>query len=476
MKNLFPCSIPLAVVLCASLFFACTSDLEMPPPTLPIDESSSSLSSSSDEYSSSSTDVPSSSSAEELMKYCVYSETRLCFLTSQTKCPAGGELSDFCPFPTPSSSSDQIEQSSSSAPYSSSQVEQSSSDAPYSSSSIAPISSSSNPPPDSFKMISIIYDTDNSVNSSFCANYSSCAPNTANNGIRRGIVAPTLDTATRKPTFASAKANWTGEASFNAAFNPKALLNGNVSNIPRCYDMPFSKIGTTNGNWEFDSDKMRTPDDNNIVGGFFPYVLDTSYIRDTVDYSDCPTCKNKYTAACFSRLTPANVPSVTYKGINYTGLDAFDRTYFPDGNTHHNYYSGSGCTTLRPGYPGTLAENRANLSFCFESHGEFIYEKGQEFFFRGDDDIWVFINDKLVIDLGGTHMPAPGYVDLDSIGRNWDAQGRPVEGRSATKDTLVEGESYPIDIFFCERLATQSNVRVSTSIYITQTTANMRCF
>jgi len=322
----------------------------------------------------------------------------------------------------------------------------------------------------SYKMAAFIYDTDNSVNPSFCANYNSCAPNTANNGIRRGIVAPTLDTATRKPIFASAKANWTGEASFNAAFNPKAILNGKVSNIPRCYDMPFGRVGTTNGsNWEFDSDKMRTPNNANIVGGFFPYVLDTTYIRDTVDYSDCPTCKNKYTAACFSRLTPASVPSVTYKGMNYTGLDAFDRTYFPDGNTHHNYYSGSGCTTLRPGYPGTFAENRANLSFCFESHGEFIYEKGQEFFFRGDDDIWVFINDKLVIDLGGTHMPAPGYVDLDSIGgRIWNnSLGRLTGGG---KDTLIEGESYPIDIFFCERLATQSNVRVSTNMYITQKT------
>jgi hypothetical protein len=36
---------------------------------------------------------------------------------------------------------------------------------------------------------------------------------------------------------------------------------------------------------------------------------------------------------------------------------------------------------------------------------------------------------------------------------------------------LVEGESYPIDIFFCERLGTQSNVRVSTNMYIVQRTS-----
>jgi len=311
----------------------------------------------------------------------------------------------------------------------------------------------------SYKMAAFIYDTDGSVNPSFSGTY--IDQGATNNGIRRGIVKPDLDTATRKPVFSTAKARWANAESFNAAFTPKGLYKDTISNIPRCYDMPFSR-SATNGTWEFDSDRMRNPSGNNLVGGFYPYILDSAYTLTDVEanYTDCPACRKEYTAQCFNRMntTQLNNLEVTYKGATYTGIEAFDRTYFPDGTTHDTYYDNTyGCTAPSPGFTNTT-KTKANLSFCFESHGEFIYEKGQEFFFRGDDDIWVFINNRLVIDLGGTHMPAPGFVDLDSIGRT----------KPGTTDTLIEGKRYPIDIFFCERMGTQSNVRVSTNMYIVQ--------
>ena len=94
-----------------------------------------------------------------------------------------------------------------------------------------------------------------------------------------------------------------------------------------------------------------------------------------------------------------------------------------------------------------------NQHFCFESHASFRFKKGLKFSFRGDDDIWVFINDRLAVDLGGTHLAAPGFVDLDKF--------------------MPEGEvgfSYPIDIFFCDRRTTMSNVHIKTNMFIEQTT------
>jgi len=94
--------------------------------------------------SSSSVSVPRNSSASESMMYCVYQEMSQCFETYQARCPSGGELSDFCPY---GSSSSTVASSSSSMPSSSSSIPSSSSVAnlssTVSSSSSMPSSSSS---------------------------------------------------------------------------------------------------------------------------------------------------------------------------------------------------------------------------------------------------------------------------------------------------------------------------------------------
>ena len=95
-----------------------------------------------------------------------------------------------------------------------------------------------------------------------------------------------------------------------------------------------------------------------------------------------------------------------------------------------------------------------NQHFCFESHAKFTHKKGLRFSFRGDDDIWVFIDNMLAVDLGGTHLAAPGYVDLDNF--------------TGASGTLQYGEEYDLDIFFCDRRTTMSNVRIKTNMYIRQ--------
>lgn len=93
-----------------------------------------------------------------------------------------------------------------------------------------------------------------------------------------------------------------------------------------------------------------------------------------------------------------------------------------------------------------------NYHFTFELHTEFAYNGGEVFTFKGDDDLWVFINKKLAIDLGGLHSELTDSINLDAL---------------ADEFGLEIGGTYALDLFHAERRIEASRFRIDTSLEFT---------
>lgn len=127
---------------------------------------------------------------------------------------------------------------------------------------------------------------------------------------------------------------------------------------------------------------------------------------------------------------------------DYYSFDSGYAEYFPINNEGFGNY-----------------QNGKNFHFSMEAEANFYVtgDDNLEFKFSGDDDVWVYIDDELVMDLGGLHVELTGGFKIINGTLYTNIRGK-------EKTIELSKGSHTFKIFYMERHTLNSNLKINTNI------------
>ncbi len=152
-------------------------------------------------------------------------------------------------------------------------------------------------------------------------------------------------------------------------------------------------------------------------------------------------------------------------------VDADENTVY-EGQTDSYYFAEDG---KRSFYTEHDTYYGRNFNYTMVSNGEFVYHKDDNLFFEfeGDDDVYLFINGELVLDIGGGHSVSTCRFNVNDY-VNW-AEGVLANPTAYTETDvaranalkLEDGEIASFDFYYMERHGYGANCRIVTNMHIT---------